>query len=136
MLISNLKFKITMKECTELKTRILKFIAFLEINPYNFEKKVGISNGTIRHLGRTLSKNTEEKLKNAYPELNITWLLTGEGEMLKQSVDNRWSNISITQRDNNTNNINQEREALITHLRDEVEYLREQNKQLMELLKK
>lgn len=109
-------------------------------NHQQFIEEIGSNKSIIsRIINKKLkvSNNLFYKIKEKYPELSLNWLLTGEGEMLKQSVDNRWNNnISITQRNNNINNINQEREALITHLRDEVEYLREQNKKLMDLLTK
>lgn len=108
-------------------------------NHQQFIEEIGSNKSIIsRIINKKLkvSNNLLYKIKEKYPELSLNWLLTGEGEMLKQSVDNSWNNISITQRDNNTNNINQEREALIKHLRDEVEYLREQNKKLMDLLTK
>ncbi len=130
------------EEIKEFNKKILAVCDFLIENGYErsyhqMTQKTDVNINYIRDLKNGKSCYSEkflEKLCSVYG-VNKTFILTGEGKMLKQSVDNRWNNnISITQRDNNTNNINQEREALITHLRDEVEYLREQNKKLMDLL--
>lgn len=68
-----------------LKERILRFISHLGIDKASFEKKVGISNDAVSKMGDNTRKSTLDKISNAYPFLNISWVLTGEGEMLKNN---------------------------------------------------
>jgi len=65
------------------KKRLKEFIKTLPIGEAAFEKKVGLSNGLVSNIGDGVRKVTMEKITSVYPELNSSWLLTGEGEMLK-----------------------------------------------------
>lgn len=68
---------------SDLKKRMMEFLQKLEISQAKFEKKAGLTNGTVNNTGESYRKSTLDKIKTAYPELNVNWLLTGEGEMLK-----------------------------------------------------
>lgn len=71
-----------------LKDRIIEFIEFKGITTQNFEKKVGLSNAAVSKMGDNTRRTTLDKISNAFPELNQNWLLTGEGEMLKDMEGN------------------------------------------------
>lgn len=68
---------------TTSKDRLIEFLSFLELGQNAFEKKVGIANGYISKLKSSIGSGHIGKISTAYPELNTTWLLTGEGEMIK-----------------------------------------------------
>lgn len=76
---------------TEFGERIKQFIDYKRLSVRSFEEKTGINQGT---LARVIKKNTtitSENLKliaQAWDILDIHWLLTGEGEMLK-SLDTK-----------------------------------------------
>lgn len=70
---------------TTSKDRLIEFLSFLELGQNAFEKKVGIANGYISKLKSSIGSGHIGKISTAYPELNTTWLLTGEGEMLKDA---------------------------------------------------
>lgn len=72
---------------TTSKDRLIEFLSFLELGQNAFEKKVGIANGYISKLKSSIGSGHIGKISTAYPELNTTWLLTGEGEMLKNSME-------------------------------------------------
>lgn len=65
------------------KDRLLAFIEYAGIKKASFEKKVGLSNGFVDKMGDNTRLSNLEKISNVYPELNVNWLRTGEGEMLK-----------------------------------------------------
>ena len=66
--------------------RLDKYLSHKGITEYRATKDAGLSKGTItksREENRDLSNKTVEKLVEVYSDLNRVWLLTGEGEMLK-----------------------------------------------------
>jgi len=66
--------------------RIEIFMHFKKITPHAFEQKIDLSNGyfskQLKHLG-SVGSDILIKIYLAYPELDILWILTGEGQMLK-----------------------------------------------------
>lgn len=71
--------------CT-LKERILAFIEKMGLTKAQFEKTAGLSNGFVDKSGDNSRRSSLDKISTAYPQLNMVWLLTGEGEMLKTST--------------------------------------------------
>lgn len=65
-----------------LKDRILKFIEIKGITVQNFEQICGLSNAAVSKMGDNTRRSTLDKISKHFPDLNITWLLTGKGEML------------------------------------------------------
>ena len=66
--------------------RIEIFMHFKKISPHAFEQKIDLSNGyfskQLKNLG-SVGSDILIKIYIAYPELDILWILTGEGQMLK-----------------------------------------------------
>jgi hypothetical protein len=69
--------------------RIAIYIHFKKISPHAFEKKIELSNGyfskQLRHLG-SVGSDILIRIYQAYPDLDILWVLTGEGQMLKEEI--------------------------------------------------
>lgn len=72
------------------KQRILQFIDYKGISKNKFYIETGISNGVLDKKSG-LSMETIEKFYSTYPEINPEWLLTGEGEMLKETAPTKES---------------------------------------------
>lgn len=66
------------------KDRLLEFLKYLNIGQNKFEAFVGISNGYINNNKGSIGTAIITKIATKYPELNIAWLQTGKGEMLKE----------------------------------------------------
>lgn len=65
--------------------RLDKYMAVKKLNDNKMAISTGLSNGVIgksRNEGRDLSTATIDKIIKAHPDLNMVWLMTGEGEML------------------------------------------------------
>lgn len=78
------------------KQRILAFIKEKSIGQKKFEETVGLSNGYVNNLKASPSSNVLQKIFSAYPDLNKSWLLTGEGSMLSASESDSISASSST----------------------------------------
>ena len=85
-----------------LSSRIKEFIHYKGVSIRSFEENIGCSIGVIN---RCVTKNTDltvanlMKIINKYPELNSEWILTGEGNMLKDEIIHRESDL-ITSKEN------------------------------------
>ena len=69
--------------------RLDEFMQLKHLNDYRLSAELGLSNGVLnksRKEGRDLSKRVVELIEKNYPDLNIDWLVTGQGEMLKSST--------------------------------------------------
>lgn len=65
-----------------IKERILKYLDFKGLSKYSFYKKTTISNGALDKKG-TIGADKCELINYEYPDINLEWLITGKGEMLK-----------------------------------------------------
>lgn len=70
------------------KERIKSFIELKKISVRGFETRCGLSNGYIKKLRKSPTVDKIEIILSAFPELRREWLMTGEGEMLKDSSTN------------------------------------------------
>jgi phage repressor protein C with HTH and peptisase S24 domain len=71
---------------TSVKQRLIQFIKYKGIGQGKFEKAVGLSNGFVNNIRVSITPEKLQKIALYYPELNKSWLLTGEGEMLNNEI--------------------------------------------------
>lgn len=71
------------------KERLIAFIKYKGISIRRFEMACGLSNGYIKSLRYTPTMEKMRSIIRAFPEINQTWLLTGEGEMLIKDAEER-----------------------------------------------
>lgn len=104
--------------------RLDKYLNLKGISDYRATLDAGLSKGVIgksRENNRDLSNKVVEKLVEVYSDLNKVWLLTGEGEMLKDTsaiADNH--SISIAGEEIKENNIRVNTDETIASLIAEV----------------
>lgn len=68
---------------TTFKDRLLAFLDYLEIGQTKFEENTGLGRASISKIKDGMSSPNLAKIARGYPKLNIDWLITGSGEMLK-----------------------------------------------------
>lgn len=71
-----------MRENSVIKKRILQYLDFKGVSKYEFYQKTGVSNGVLSQ-NNGLSEDNIMKFLSYYRDINVNWLVTGEGEMLK-----------------------------------------------------
>ena len=64
------------------KDRLVAFLQKKGINKSEFGRTIGVSNAFVSSIRQSIHPDKIGKIAIAYPDLNIEWLLTGEGEML------------------------------------------------------
>lgn len=65
------------------KERLEDFLKFKKITKTEFGKRIGVSAAYVTGIRRSLSQEKISSIAREWPDLNIEWLLTGEGAMLK-----------------------------------------------------
>ncbi len=70
-----------------IKDRTRLFVKSQQTTMKAFEQSINASNGYINNITRSISLEKIDLIVEKYPILNIEWLLTGKGEMLKPLTD-------------------------------------------------
>lgn len=68
------------------RERLKLYLSSIGISEGNFEKEAGLSTGFVSKVGDSIRMKSLEKILSKFPDLNTSWLLTGEGSMLKSST--------------------------------------------------
>ena len=65
--------------------RLQEYLAYKQISPYTFERTCGIANGYLKKQMKgkgSIGSDIVERINEKYKDLNVTWLLTGKGQMM------------------------------------------------------
>ncbi len=125
-----------MKNFSNIKQNILRFIERQDISKYELYKKTGISNGTLSQKGG-MSESNIMKFLSAYTEVSAEWLLTGKGEMLKSSVQNIVQNSGKNSINNISGNIEQQNyNELMEIIREKDRQIAKKDEQINKLIEK
>ena len=65
------------------KNRLIDYIRLKGISIRQFEISCGLSNGYVNNMRTSLQPEKLVSILKIYPDLNIEWLITGNGFMLK-----------------------------------------------------
>ena len=68
------------------KERLKEYISYQGINVSSFEKMINTSNGYVNSISKGIGSDKLEIILENFPNLNIEWLLTGKGNMLKEEI--------------------------------------------------
>lgn len=71
------------------RERLKLYLSTIGISEGNFEKEAGLSTGFVSKVGDSIRTKSLEKILLKFPDLNTSWLLTGEGSMLKSDINNK-----------------------------------------------
>ncbi|NDW10923.1 S24 family peptidase [Dysgonomonas sp. 520] len=113
------------REKSSIKQRVLQFIDKKRITKYQFYKETGITRGVLDQDSGMSEENTARFIAY-YPEVNIEWLVTGNGDMLKsaeksvsksvsKSVPNDKNEEKIEEKRNDTNRLNDDEHEVSLH---------------------
>lgn len=67
------------------RDRLIIFIKSENLSISRFEKTCGLSNGYVKSITHSIGSLKLEQILENYPNLNRQWLITGEGEMLRET---------------------------------------------------
>ena len=66
------------------KDRLYAFLAFKNLRPSKFEQVCGLGNGFCSKVGENVTEGCLLLIAKGFPELNLEWLKTGNGEMISE----------------------------------------------------
>ena len=69
-----------------IKERLTAYLRYKGINKSEFGRIIGVSNAYISSIRKYIQPDKAGKIASSFPDLNIVWLITGEGEMLKDAA--------------------------------------------------
>ena len=116
------------------KERLRTFIASKDMSIRRFEILCGFPNSFVSNIKRSTSPTRLEVIASKFPELNITWLMTGKGEMLNAPQSEPGERL---QTETESAELLQHCEKLLAQLEKQqvqIETLIEQNNRLLQLL--
>lgn len=68
------------------KNRIKQYVKHIGITIVAFEKSINVTNGYVNAISKSIGIEKISLIIEIYSNLNIEWLLTGNGEMLKENL--------------------------------------------------
>ncbi len=75
--------------------RLRMILERVNLTPGNFADKIGVAPATISHIlsGRNKYPSAEVMLRlhETYPDIDLNWLLTGEGTLIKDDPDSMFT---------------------------------------------
>lgn len=92
-----------MQKNSPIKERILQFVDSLGISKRDFYKKTGISRGTLES-NTGITEDTLAKFITTFKELSPEWILTGKGEMYRNTTAHTHP-LCVSSGSKDTNNI-------------------------------
>lgn len=75
----------------DVQKRLNEFIVYLGISPAEFEKTTGLGNGFTQKTNERMRNSSKNLISKFYPELNIKWLINGDGDMLNENFSTHTS---------------------------------------------
>lgn len=66
---------------SSVRDRLIYFIRSKGLSFRDFERSIGVANGYVRNISRSIQPDKIEKISQIYPDLSIEWLITGKGTM-------------------------------------------------------
>lgn len=133
----------------DVKTRLKDYLTYKKVSQNAFCKTLGVSAAYIASIRKSIAPDKLLGIAEYYPDLNLSWLLTGQGSMLKDeklSPSPVTAENSIVGDGNNNNHIQapaddsfwkdlvQNLQATITDLRTRCGDFERQNQELQKLL--
>ena len=132
----------------DVKQRLKQYLDAQGMSQLAFCNAIGVSSAYISNMRKSISPDKIHSIANSFPNLNITWLLTGQGSMLndeKLPTPDVSAQNSIVGDQNHHNNVGtsddgflkgiiSELRATIADLRSRCSTYEQQNQELQRLL--
>ena len=65
-----------------IKDRLAAYLAAKKVNKSEFGRRIGVSSSYISSMRKSIQPDKVASIAREFPDLNMSWLMTGEGPML------------------------------------------------------
>ncbi len=119
------------------KERLKNFIKSQGMTISGFEKAIGVSNGYVNSISKGIGGEVLLSILEKTPNLDIEWLLTGKGSMLRTQenasiVNTGGKNVNIQGSENTT--VGEQSTDLLEIIKEQSKQINEKDKQIEKLL--
>lgn len=128
-----------------LKSRLIEFIASKGMSIRRFEIECGLPNAYVSNIRNNITSRRLEVITAKFPDLNLQWLMTGEGSMSRNEssegsgtdadIERRLSEMNMQLIRMMTEFVRQETK-ITERYRDCIDRLQEQNEKLSGMIEK
>ena len=73
--------------CKTVKERLVAFIEFKGLSKNKFETICGLSRRYVSNISKSMQPEVVKKISLNFPELDMGWVMTGDGKMLKEETN-------------------------------------------------
>ena len=88
------------------KQRLTEYLRFKQVNMSEFGRLIGVSNAYVSSIKKSIAPDKLQAIALNFPDLDIQWLVTGNGQMLRAAQqsgvvingDNKMRNSTIDNR--------------------------------------
>lgn len=74
-------------ERNTVKDRLIAYLSEKKLSKAEFGRRIGASSAFVTSMRKSMQPDKIERIAQEFPDLNIVWLQTGEGEMLNGSAE-------------------------------------------------
>ena len=67
------------------RERLIEYIKYKRMSRRGFAISIGASGAFVNNISKGIGNEYVDSIKTKYPDLNMAWLLTGEGDMLNDA---------------------------------------------------
>lgn len=121
----------------DIKNRITQFIKHKGITNAEFERNTTLANGYLTKFKGSIGSDKLKSIVTYYPELNLEWLITGNGSMLKKQTSteiNTPSDIKTSDMQNIYETVVRDKDEQIEKMKAEINQLIGENSIMREQL--
>lgn len=69
------------------KDRLAAYLAAKKVNKSEFGRRIGVSSSYISSMRKSIQPDKAASIAREFPDLNMSWLMTGDGPMLVEERD-------------------------------------------------
>ena len=66
--------------------RLLRFLKYKNLSKLSFAKSIGRSPAYVTNIITSIGNSSKKRISEVYPELNMDWLMTGDGNMINPKI--------------------------------------------------